>query len=43
MIALDPTSRENGCLKMVARSHLMGRIDHVPVPGEGAEHRRSSA
>jgi len=35
MIALDPTSRENGCLKMVRRSHLMGRIDHVPVPGEG--------
>jgi ectoine hydroxylase len=35
MIALDPTRRENGCLKMVARSHLMGRIDHVPVPGEG--------
>jgi ectoine hydroxylase len=35
MIALDPTSRENGCLKMVKRSHLMGRIDHVPVPGEG--------
>jgi len=35
MIALDPTSRENGCLKMVRSSHLMGRIDHVPVPGEG--------
>ena len=35
MIALDATSRENGCLKMVKRSHLMGRIDHVPVPGEG--------
>ena len=35
MIALDATSRENGCLKMVRRSHLMGRIDHVPVLGEG--------
>jgi ectoine hydroxylase len=35
MIALDPTSRENGCLKMVRTSHLMGRIDHVPVLGEG--------
>jgi ectoine hydroxylase-related dioxygenase (phytanoyl-CoA dioxygenase family) len=35
MIALDPTRRENGCLKMVKSSHLMGRIDHVPVPGEG--------
>jgi ectoine hydroxylase len=35
MIALDATSRENGCLKMVRTSHLMGRIDHVPVPGEG--------
>src|SRR6266404_5153276 len=35
MIALDRTNRENGCLKMVRSSHLMGRIDHVPVPGEG--------
>jgi ectoine hydroxylase len=35
MVALDPTDRENGCLKMVKSSHLMGRIDHVPVAGEG--------
>jgi ectoine hydroxylase len=35
MIALDPTRRENGCLKMVRGSHKLGRIDHVPVPGEG--------
>jgi ectoine hydroxylase len=24
-----------GCLQMVQGSHLLGRIDHVPVPGEG--------
>jgi ectoine hydroxylase-related dioxygenase (phytanoyl-CoA dioxygenase family) len=34
-IALDRSFRENGCLKMVRQSHKMGRIDHVPVPGEG--------
>jgi len=26
---------ENGCLEMVRGSHLLGRIEHVPVPGEG--------
>jgi len=34
-IALDRSSMENGCLEMVRGSHLLGRIDHVPVPGEG--------
>lgn len=34
-IALDRSGTENGCLTMVAGSHLLGRIDHVPVPGEG--------
>lgn len=34
-IALDRSFRENGCLTMVRGSHKMGRIDHVPVPGEG--------
>jgi ectoine hydroxylase len=31
MIALDRTTRENGCLQVVQGSHLMGRIDHVPL------------
>lgn len=34
-IALDHATRANGCLQMVQGSHLLGRIDHVPVPGEG--------
>ncbi len=34
-VALDRSGRENGCLQMVQGSHLLGRIDHVPVPGEG--------
>jgi ectoine hydroxylase len=34
-VALDRSGRENGCLQMIKRSHLLGRIDHVPVPGEG--------
>ena len=34
-IALDRSGVENGCLQMVRGSHLLGRIDHVPVPGEG--------
>ena len=33
MVALDRTTRENGCLQLVRRSHLLGRIDHVPIPG----------
>jgi ectoine hydroxylase len=35
MVALDRSSRENGCLQLIRGSHLLGRIDHVPVPGEG--------
>ncbi|MEI7712478.1 MAG: phytanoyl-CoA dioxygenase family protein [Rhodospirillales bacterium] len=34
-IALDRSGMENGCMEMVRGSHLLGRIDHVPVPGEG--------
>jgi ectoine hydroxylase len=34
-IALDHSQRENACLQMVQGSHLLCRIDHVPVPGEG--------
>lgn len=31
MIALDRTTRENGCLQLVKGSHRLGRIDHVPL------------
>ncbi len=31
MIAVDPATRENGCLKVIRGSHQMGRIDHGPV------------
>lgn len=35
MIGLDRTTTVNGCLEIVRGSHRLGRIDHVPVPGEG--------
>lgn len=28
-IAVDPATRENGCMQVLRGSHLMGRIDHV--------------
>jgi ectoine hydroxylase-related dioxygenase (phytanoyl-CoA dioxygenase family) len=28
-IAVDPATRENGCLQVIRRSHELGRIDHV--------------
>ena len=31
MVALDRTTRENGCLQVLKGSHLMGRIDHKLV------------
>jgi len=31
MIALDRTTRENGCLQIPIGSHKMGRIDHTPL------------
>jgi ectoine hydroxylase len=34
-IALDPATRENGCLQVIKGSHLLGRIDHV-LSGEQA-------
>jgi ectoine hydroxylase len=34
-IALDRSFKENGCLELIRGSHKLGRIDHVPVPGEG--------
>jgi len=42
MVALDHSTRENGCLQVVKGSHLCGRIEHGVLPGEqvGAEPRR---
>ena len=28
-IAVDPATRQNGCMQVLKRSHLLGRIDHV--------------
>jgi ectoine hydroxylase-related dioxygenase (phytanoyl-CoA dioxygenase family) len=33
MLALDATTRANGCLQLVRGSHRLGRIDHVPIAG----------
>ena len=42
MVALDHSTRENGCLQVVPGSHLCGRIEHGVLAGEqvGAEPRR---
>ena len=42
MVALDKTTRENGCLQVLRGSHLAGRVDHGVLPGEqvGADPRR---
>jgi ectoine hydroxylase len=29
MVAVDPATRENGCLQVLRRSHTYGRIDHI--------------
>lgn len=35
MVALDRTTKQNGCLQIVKGSHKLGRIDHVPLtPGQ---------
>ena len=34
MIALDRTTRANGCLQVLKGSHLMGRIDHGLLEGQ---------
>ncbi|HTB39434.1 MAG TPA: phytanoyl-CoA dioxygenase family protein [Reyranella sp.] len=31
MVALDKTTRENGCLQIATGSHKLGRIDHTPL------------
>jgi ectoine hydroxylase len=35
MIAVDPATRENGCLQVLRGSHRLGRVDHV-LTGEQA-------
>ncbi len=43
-IAVDPATRANGCLQVIARSHLIGRIDHGKVGGQtGADMERVNA
>jgi ectoine hydroxylase len=43
-IAVDPATRENGCLQVIEGSHLLGRVDHV-LTGEqaGANKERVAA
>lgn len=33
-IAIDPATRENGCLQVIRGSHRLGRIDHVRAGGQ---------
>lgn len=42
MVALDHSTRDNGCLQVLRGSHLAGRVDHGVLPGEqvGADPRR---
>ena len=42
MVALDKTTRENGCLQVIRGSHRAGRVEHGVLPGEqvGADPRR---
>ena len=42
-IAVDPATRENGCLQVLKQSHLCGRVDHV-LTGEqaGADKERTA-
>jgi ectoine hydroxylase len=41
VIALDPATRENGCLQVLRGSHLMGRIEHGRFGGQtGADPER---
>jgi|SRR5579883_318834 hypothetical protein len=40
-IAVDPATRENGCLQVLERSHQMGRINHVLTGDQaGADRER---
>lgn len=43
-IAIDPSTRENGCLQVLKGSHLLGRINHVRVGEQtGADPERCAA
>jgi ectoine hydroxylase-related dioxygenase (phytanoyl-CoA dioxygenase family) len=43
-IAVDPATRENGCLQLLKGSHLMGRIEHGRYGEQtGAEPERTAA
>src|SRR5690349_9686683 len=40
-IAVDPATRENGCIQVIPRSHHLGRIDHVLTGDQaGADRER---
>ncbi len=44
MIALDPATKANGCLKVIPGSHLLGRFDHGQVGNQaGADQARVQA
>ena len=43
-IAIDPATRENGCLQVIPRSHELGRIDHAQSGDQaGADMERVEA
>jgi ectoine hydroxylase len=43
-IAVDACTKENGCLQVIPRSHLVGRINHMKVGGQtGADPERVEA
>ena len=43
-IAIDPATRENGCLQVIPRSHELGRIDHIQSGDQaGADMERVQA
>lgn len=43
-IAIDPATRENGCLQVIPRSHELGRIDHLQSGDQaGADMERVNA
>jgi hypothetical protein len=43
-IAVDPATKENGCLQVLRRSHEMGRVNHVKIGDQtGADPERVAA
>lgn len=43
-IAVDPATRENGCMQVLRRSHEMGRVNHVKIGDQtGADPERIAA